>query len=191
MSEYKINGSTVFDISDGTVIDLNEVRRAKEKEAINTFNNSLGELDKLGISSNLTIVNHRNVEYRCVEIKRDFEFNKNFRVEVRDLMLDNELTKNARCFIGTITPFISFPSNAIHVRYKNPTYKQLLKIMDMSLPTLTNTLNELEQKNIIVKIKINGQMVIYFNCFLYIAGFCVEKSTYDLFVNSIYNPIKV
>lgn len=190
MGNYGTNGSTVYDTTDGVVIDLREIKRVKEENAVKTFNDSLRELDELGISSSLIVVRHRNREYQCVEIKREFEFNKDFRVELRDLMLSKELSKNARCFIGTMTPFISFPSNAIHIKYKNPTFEELMDIMDMSKPTLNNTLNELENQDIIRKIKINGQLVIYFNCFLYVGGYCVEKSTYDLFKNSIYNPIQ-
>lgn len=190
MGNYGTNGSTVYDATDGVVIDLKEIKRVKEENAVKTFNDSLKELNELGISSSLIVVRHRNREYQCVEIKREFEFNKDFRVELRDLMLSKELSKNARCFIGTMTPFISFPSNAIHIKYKNPTFEELMDIMDMSKPTLNNTLNELENQDIIRKIKINGQLVIYFNCFLYVGGYCVEKSTYDLFKNSIYNPIQ-
>lgn len=187
--KYGINGNTVFDISTGEVIDKQEIKRVIERNATEAFNNSLNELNELDLESQLVIVKYRNKEYQCVDVKRDFEFNKEFRVELREIMLSKELSKNARCFIGTLSPFVSFPSNAIHINYKNPTYEDLMEILGMSKPTLTSTLKELEKNEIIKRIKRDGQLIIYFNCFLFCGGYCVEKDTYQLFQKSIYNPL--
>jgi len=189
-NKYNINGSLVYDTENGMVIDLEEIKKAKEKQAIENFHKSLEEIHDLGLSSQLLIVQYKNREYQCINIKRDFEFNKEFRVELRDIMLSKELSKNARCFIGTMTPFISFPTNAIHIKYKNPTFDELRDILDMSKNTLINTLKELVDNNIIYKTKVNGQMIIYFNPFLFCAGYCVERNTFELFKGSLYNPIR-
>jgi DNA-binding transcriptional ArsR family regulator len=188
--KYGVNGNTVYDKQTGSVIDLEEVKKAKERNAIETFHESMEELRELGLNPELVIIKYRNREYTCVDIKREFEFNKEFRVELRELMLSKELSKNARCFIGTLSPFVSFPSNAIHIKYKNPTFDELMDILDMSKPTLLSTLKELEDNDIIKRIKVDGQLIIYFNCFLFCGGYCVEKSTFDLFKDSIYNPVK-
>jgi DNA-binding transcriptional ArsR family regulator len=188
--KYGINGNTVYDKQTGAVIDLEEVKKAKERNAIETFHESMEELHELGLNPELVIIKYRNREYTCVDIKREFEFNKEFRVELREIMLSKELSKNARCFIGTLSPFVSFPSNAIHIKYKNPTFDDLMDILDMSKPTLITTLKELEDNNIIKRIKIDGQLIIYFNCFLFCGGYCVEKSAFELFKGSIYNPVK-
>jgi Fic family protein len=188
--KYGINGNTVYDKLTGSVIDLEEVKKAKERNAIETFHESMEELRELGLNPELVVIKYRNREYTCVDIKREFEFNKEFRVELREIMLSKELSKNARCFIGTLSPFVSFPSNAIHIKYKNPTFDELMDILDMSKNTLSATFKELEENDIIKKIKVNGDMVIFFNPFLFCGGYCVEKSTFDLFENSIYNPVK-
>ena len=188
--KYGTNGNMVYSLDDGVIIDLQEVKKIKEDNAIKKFHETLEELNDLGLSSNLIVVRHRNKDYQCVEVKREFEFNKEFRVELRDIMLSKELSKNARCFIGTLSPFISFPSNAIHIKYKNPTFDELMDILDMSKPTFTDTLKELEYNNIIRRVKRDGQLIIYFNCFLFVGGYCVEKDTYDLFKSSMYNPIR-
>lgn len=188
IKKYGSNGATIYNYDDGVVIDLEEIRKIKENEAIDNFHKSIEEINNLGLSSNLVIVRHRNKEYQCVEIKREFEFNKEFRVELRDIMLSKGLSKNARCFIGTLSPFVSFPSNAIHIKYKNPTFDELMDILDMSKNTLLATLKELDDNKIIKRVKLNGQLIIYFNCFLFCGGFCVEKDTYELFKSSIYNP---
>jgi len=168
--KYGINGNTVFDRQTGAVIDLQEVKKAKERDAIDTFHNSMEELHELGLTPDLVVVKYRNREYQCVEIKREYEFNKEFRVELRDLMLSKELSKNARCFIGTLSPFVSFPSNAIHIKYKNPSLDELMEILDMSKNTLSATLKELEDLTIIKRVKRDGQLIIYFNCFLFCGG---------------------
>lgn len=190
MNNYGTNGSTIFNLEDGVVINLKEIKKLKEQQAVENFNQSLEELNDLGLSSSLMLVKYKNREYECIDIKRDYEFNKEFRVELRDIMLDKKLSKNARCFIGTLSPFISFPSNAIHIKYKNPTFDDLMDILDMSKNTLNGTITELIDNNIIVKVKLDGQMIIYFNPFLYCAGYCIEKSTYEKFKDSIYNPVK-
>jgi DNA-binding transcriptional ArsR family regulator len=187
--KYGINGSTVFIIETGEVIDRQELKRVIEKDAIEEFDSKLNGLKDFDLTSQYVIVKYRNREYQCVDIKRDYEFNKEFRVELREIMLSKELSKNSRCFIGTLSPFVSFPSNAIHINYKNPTYEELMEIVDMSKPTLLSTLKELEDKEIIKRVKQNGQLIIYFNCFLYCGGYCVEKDTFELFKKSIYNPL--
>jgi len=189
--KYGINGNTVFEKDGGSVIDLKEIKKVKERKMIEKVHQEQQELHELGIESDLIFVKHRNKEYQCVEVKREFEFNKEFRVELRDIMISKELSKNARCFIGTLSPFVSFPTNAIHIKYKNPTYIELMDILDMSKNILYETLNELEEHNIIKRIKTDGQLIIYFNCFLFVGGYCVEKDTYDLFKNSIYNPLNI
>ena len=190
MSNYGINGNTLYNEDDGLVIDLDKIKKLKEKSAIENFNNSLEELHELGLESTLKVVRYKNIEYECVDIKRDFEFNKEFRVEMREIMLSKTLSKNARCFIGTLTPFINFPTNIINIKHKNPKLDDLMEILDMSKNTLNDTLKELQNNNIIFKTKLNGQMMIYFNPFLYCGGYCIEKYTYELFKNSEYNPVK-
>lgn len=187
--KYGINGNTVFSIETGEVIDLNEIKEIIEKQAVEDFREKINELHKFNLDSNLVIIKHRNKEYQCVEIKREYEFNKEFRVELREIMLSKELSKNARCFIGTLSPFVSFPSNAIHINYKNPTFEELMNILDMSKPTLLSTFKELEYHQVIQRVKRDGQLIIYFNCFLYCGGYCVEKDTFELFKLSMYNPL--
>jgi len=186
--EYGMSGNTVYSKDDGKVVDLEQIKKLKEDKIVADAHRALQELSDLGLTSNLVIFSRKNKDYQCVEIKKNFEFNKEFRVELRDIMTNNLLSRNARCVIGTLTPFISFPSNAIHIDYKNPSIDDLTQVLDMSKSALMRTFKELEKHNIIKRVRRDGYTSIYFNCFLFIGGKCVEKSTYDLFKDSLYNP---
>jgi glutathionyl-hydroquinone reductase len=112
---------------------------------------------------------------------------KVFRVAVRDLMENGNLSKNAKSFIACMQPYIYFPCNYIVYKCGNPDTKELTKMFDMGKTTLFETLKELEDKGVIKRIKRGGQMIIYVNPFLYSAGGLVEKDTYELFKDSIYS----
>lgn len=186
---YGINGETIYHDITGEVIDIQEIIKIKEENAILEFNQTINEIYDLGGNSDLKIIKYKNREYCCVEVKREYEFNKEFRVELRDIMLSKNLGKNSKIIMATLSPFVSFPSNAVIIKGKNPTYIELMDILDLSKPVLMSALNELEDNEIIKRHKINGQTIIYFNCFLYIGGKCVEKDTFELFKNSRYNPL--
>lgn len=190
IEKYGINGQTIYDKFTGEVVDIQELITIKTENAINEFHTTLSEIRDLGGNDLYQIVKYKNREYNCIEIKREYEFNKEFRVELRDLMLSKSLSKNARMFIGTLTPFISFPSNVVIIKGTNPTYEVLMDILDISRPVLLQTLTELEKQQIIKRNKVNGQNLIYFNCFLYSGGKCVEKSCYELFKDSAYNHMQ-
>lgn len=132
----------------------------------------------------------KNKEYVCKTIKNNHTFNKDFKVELRDIMKSKTLSKNARCFLGTMTPFISFPTNTIIIDSENPSIAKISEILGFKTRAISYILSELEKEDIICRKKVNGSSIIYVNPFLYCSGAYVEKSTYDLFCNSKFNNIK-
>ncbi len=185
---YTTEDNQLVDNISGEVIKFSDIKKAKEKKLVNAYNEMCEDLISIGSVSEFVLVRYKNRDYNCRTIKKDYTFNKEFRVELRDIMSSKILSKNARCFIGTLTPFIAFPSNAIHINYQNPTTEGIMDILDMGKNVIYSTMKELEEKDIIKRIKNNGDTVIYFNPFLFCGGYCVESHVYDLFITSCYNP---
>jgi hypothetical protein len=122
-----------------------------------------------------------------VNVKEDYDFNKIFRVDFRTLILNEGLSKNARCIIGTLGCFVDYPSNEIRINGKNPSLNDLGKLVKMSKATLLEALKELEYHELIKRCHLHGQYIIYFNPFLICVGL-VAKETCELFKDSVYNP---
>ena len=183
-----IDKENIIQINTGEIIKFEDIKKAKEERILNEYKDMVDDLSTLGFRTDYQLLKYRNKNYSVVNIKNDFEFNKEFRVELRDVMRSKMLSKNARCFLGTITPFISFPTNTIITDGENPSIKDLKEITDMGTNVIYKTLKELEDYKIIKRENINSNLIIYINPFLYCGGYCVEKDTYELFKDTSYNP---
>ncbi|MFN8398915.1 MAG: hypothetical protein U0X74_02790 [Anaerolineales bacterium] len=152
------------------------------------------ELRKSGHTPNLVVktLKINNKEYDTVTIKKDHEFNKVFRVALREVMQKQGMSKNARLVFGTLISFITFPTNTISINGdSSPSNEDLEELLDLSPVTLKKVLNELEHHEVI-KRKMDGNLrVIYFNPFLVCAGGVVDKTTFLLFKDSIFNNDEV
>lgn len=133
----------------------------------------------------IRFINHKQIS--SVNVKEGYDFNKIFRVDFRTLILNEGLSKNARCIIGTLGCFVDYPSNEIRINGKNPSLVDLGKLVKMSKATLLKALGELEHHEVIRRYTLNRQYVIYFNPYLICVGL-VAKETTELFKDSLYNP---
>ena len=190
MAISKKQSQFVEDSTGEIIANTQEIINATDNETKLAYENNKNLLAEMGLKSEIKLTHKkvRGVDYTCIGIKKDYVFNKIFRVEFSDLILTNKLSKNARCMIGTLRPFVTFPTNAIRVRGEYPTYAVLTKMLDMCRTTLMNTLKELKYYEIISSRKSGRQSIIYFNPFLVCAGSTVYVETYSLFKNSAYNP---
>lgn len=183
-----IDDENMVQLETGEIIKFEDIKKAKQEQVLDSYKNMVDNLSTLGMNTDYKIIEFRKKEYSIVNIKSDFEFNKEFRVELRDIMKNNFLTKNARCFLGTITPFISFPTNSVIIDGRNPSIDELKEIMDMGTNVIYKTLKELEDAKIIQRVNVNTNLIIYVNPFLYCGGYCVEIDTYEIFKDTGYNP---
>ncbi len=183
-----IDKENMVQTNTGEVIKFEDIKKAKVERILNEYKDMVDDLSTLGFRTDYQLLKYRNKNYSVVNIKSDFEFNKEFRVELRDVMRSKMLSKNARCFLGTITPFISFPTNTIVIDGKNPSIEDLKEITDMGNGVMYKTLKELEKAYIIKRVNSNANLIIYINPFLYCGGYCVERDTYELFKDTSYNP---
>lgn len=184
----------VVDPETGEVLSKKELGiriRAKAYKATEKTNE---ELLKSGLSPNLKVktLKRKQKAYDTVTIKEDHEFNKVFRVALRELMQNQSMSKNARLAFGTLISFITFPTNTISIGGNDcPSNEDLEELLDLSPATLKKTLNELEHHEVIKRKKEGSQRAIYFNPFLVCGGGVVDKITFLLFKDSIFNNEEV
>lgn len=185
----KTNKDTVVDEETGEILNKRGARTKIQKEALENTKKSNEELRRLGLAPNLKleIVKRAQREYQTVKIKENHEFNKVFRVDLREVMQNQGLGKNARLAVGTLIGFITFPTNLILVDGKAPSNEDLEKLLGLSPVTIKKTLNELEKHEVIKRVKEINQRLIYFNPFLVCAGGVVDVNTYSLFKDSLFN----
>ena len=176
-----IDKENIIQINTGEIIKFEDIKKAKEERILNEYKDMVDDLSALDVKTDYKIIEYKKKNYNVVNIKTDFQFNKEFRVELRDVMKSGLLSKNARCFLGTMTPFISFPTNTLIIDGKNPSIEDLKDITDMGNNVIYKTLKELEKACIIKRVNTNTQLIIYINPFLYCGGYCVEEETYKMF----------
>lgn len=172
----------------GEIIKFEDIKKAKQKQILKSYKNMVDDLSTLGLDTDYQILEFRKKKYDVVNIKSNFQFNKEFRIELRDIMKSKVLSKNARCFLGTVTPFISFPTNSIIIDGINPNIEDLKHILSMGTNVTYSTLRELEDVGIIKRVNVNTNLIIYINPFLYCGGYCVERDTYEMFKDTGFNP---
>lgn len=178
----------IVDTETGEIIDNQDIIRAKELKRNEDFISATNELIQLGYSNVDRIVKYKGIEYPCVVIKQNYTFGKVFRVALREIMKDGKLSLNARAFIATFEPYISFPYNNIIVDSQYPSQQDLEDILGLKRTALYKALKELEYYDIIKRVKANNSTVIYFNPFLYASGGIIHSDTFKLFEKSVYNP---
>jgi len=177
-----------IDMTSGEMYNKSELIKLLQEGQKNKFKDTNEILIALGeLPSNL-VINSR--EYEVVSIKKSYQFNKIFRVEVREIMLrkENKLSLYARATVATLECFISFPSNCVTINGAIPSRETLCELVGVGKSKMYEILNELEHNEIIKRQKENGGTVIYFNPFLYCSGKVVSKTTYDMFKDSMYKP---
>lgn len=178
----------IIDKDTGEIIDNHELINAKELKRNEDFISATNELMQLGYTDFDRIIKYKGIEYPCVTIKQKYTFGKVFRVALREIMKDGKLSLNARAFIATFEPYISFPYNNIIIDSQHPNQEQYENILGLKRTALYKVIRELESFDIIKRIKVNNSSVVYFNPFLYSSGGIIHKDTFKMFENSIFNP---
>lgn len=157
---------------------------------INDVHQMQQELRELNIKSDLVVIKYKGQNYSCKKINPNHYFMKVFRVQVREIIKNKELSKNARMFIGTLESFLYFPTNSVIIDGKNPTPQELMNLLDIGKSKYYEVIKELEDKEIIKVIKRNGDTIIFFNPFLFSAGAVVDRETFEMFKNSRFSTYK-
>jgi hypothetical protein len=188
MSTYNASDNNeIIDKSTGEIIDLAEVKKAKKKKAVEEVEKVNEELKSLGLDSDLFICEYKGETYNCINIKPNYQFDKMFRTSMQDVIRNENLSLVAKALLITIMPFIIFPSNLVAI--KNCTsVEEIGELAGLKSSTTYKAFKELIDKEIIKKIKQNGQTLIYVNPYLVSSGLIIERYTAELFKNSKYAP---
>ena len=187
--QYFIDESNqLIDLDTGEIINRDDIKDAYTNKLLEQSNKYQDELLKIGSCLDIKIIKYMGRDYSVIPIKKNYTFGKVFRMSVRDLMKENKLSKNAKVFIATFEPYIYFPYNSLVVENANPNIEIICKMCDLKKSAIYEVFKELEQLQVIKKVKLNGEIIIYFNPFLYASGGVVYKDTYEMFKGSIYNP---
>ena len=95
-----------------------------------------------------------------------------------------KLSLGARAFIGTYSPFVTFPMNNVIVDNQYLSIESIMKTLDICESKVYKILKELETYEIIKRVRCGKQNNIFFNPFLYCAGGVVHNDTYEMFKRS-------
>lgn len=187
--KYIVDDDNRFvDLDTGEIIDSKSLIGAKKSKRNEDFISATEELIQLGYNDIDRIVQYKGVKYPCVTIKQNYTYGKVFRVALREIMKDGKLSLNARAFIATFEPYISFPYNNIIVNSQYPSQKDIEDMLGLKRASVYNILKELETFDIVKRVKANNSTIIYFNPFLYASGGIIHSDTFKLFKNSAFNP---
>ena len=184
---YEItNEGKIVDKLTGEVIALDEIANIisqRNKELVEQNNKTILEL---GLTPDYALIKNNGIEYPVKKIKEKYEFNKIFRGEVKNVMTNEEikLSLGARAFIGTYSPFVTFPMNNVIVDNQYLSIESIMHTLEIGKNKTYEILKELESYEIIKRIKMGKQNNIFFNPFLYCAGGVVHKDTYEMFKKS-------
>lgn len=178
----------IVDKDTGEVIDINEIKKAIQEKAIEKVNEANKDIFELDLPLELKIIKVKGIDYSTCSVKENYQFEKVYNVDVRELMKSGNLSKSAKVFIATFESYIYFPTNSIVVDGHNPTTEEICEMVDLKRSSVFSLLNELEQKDVICRCKLNGDTIIYFNPFLYASGTSIHVDTVKMFKDSIYNP---
>jgi hypothetical protein len=190
LNKYRFENEVLYDQSTGEVIDKKEIKKAYQAELARIMLENELELNEIGEHIGLRIVSdRRGKQSHVLNVKEGFHFVKVFKVALREVLSNNNLSKAAKSAYLDFEAYTSFPSNTIIVNGETPDTERLCKLLDLKKTRLYDVLKELETAELIQRKKINGQLVIYINPYIYCCGL-VDNETLELFKHSRYNPIQ-
>lgn len=188
MSRYINHGCQIVDARTGQIVDEDELLELYAKNIKENYVDSASKILSFGVEIPYRLQKTRSGEkVNVVNVKENYHFAKVYRTDVIDAMNKFELNVWEKGFLFTFLPYLHFPSNSIVVDGKHPDIPELCKMTGVGKSKLYEILSSLESNNIIVREKLLGELVIFFNPFLTSCGL-VSLDTYKLFENSIYNP---
>jgi hypothetical protein len=189
MPEYGITSEDeLFEKDTGEMIDFDEIKKAKLEKIQNDYTQLKKECNFFGKILPIKIIRLNGVRYSCVSVKKDYNFNKMFRSDLKMLYKNQNLSIHALAFIGLFSTFIYFPKNNLIVDSQNPNIEKLCEMMKVKRSKMFEILKELEEKYIIKRSKNGKDLIIYFNPFLFCSGGVIHNDTYELFRYNPYNP---
>ena len=187
-NKYTVENGQLIDVETGQIVDKKDVKKAYEKEIYHAFMKSHHEQVELGIQSDLRVVkDKRGNEFQSLNVKEGFHFVKVFKVDVRFLLESSKMSIFSRGFLYTCLAYINFPTNTLIINGQQPTNEIICDLFGIGKSKLYEVYKELEYLDVIKRVKVNGQWIIYINPFLHSTGLVV-KVTYEMFKGSLYNP---
>lgn len=189
-NKYRIENGKLIDSSTGEIISKKEIKKAYQAEVALSLLENEKELNEVGESLGLRLVqDRRGNDHQVLNVKEGYHFVKVFKVALRDVLSVNKLSKAAKSAYLDFEAYTHFPTNTIIVDGETPDTEKLCELLELKKTRLYDVLKELETAELIKRKKINGQLVIYINPYIYCCGL-VDHDTLELFKTSTYNPIK-
>ncbi|KAA9007406.1 DUF91 domain-containing protein [Paenibacillus spiritus] len=123
-------------------------------------------------------------EYNCVNMITSYDrrYKTNTKA-LRDIFDEGSLSCEALGFLGHFGWCLHSPTNSLFINNENPTQDQMCKYLNIGRTKLNSAIKELESHNIILRKKINGCTIIYFNPELYHTD-DVSEMTKNLFIDA-------
>lgn len=137
------------------------------------------------IPFNAKLVTYRHSNYVYANVKTKYLFQKTFQESAQELF-KQKLSIYSKAFIGQFIPFLAFPQNYITVNGSNPTVNEFAELMGVNRKKMYDVLNQLEQLEVIKRVKRGKNNIVYVNPYLYSSGADVELDTLLMFTGSIY-----
>jgi hypothetical protein len=183
----KENGQ-VCNMITGEIVSEKQATKELNKEIHDKYIEVASNAAQIGAKVDYYIAkDKRGKQYSSEKVKEEYEFVKVFTVSKREIKKSNNLSKIAKAAYFDLESEISFPTNTIIIDGDTPSIEQLCEFLDLKKSKLYEVLKELENAELIKRKKINGQLVIYINPFLYNRGY-VDIHTIEIFKNSKFNP---
>jgi hypothetical protein len=189
LNKYAYNeDGQLFEIETGEIIAKKKYRKAIEEHVSEKFEEVYSASIELGEKLDLVLSkDKRGNNYSSMKVKEEYEFVKVFTVSKREVKKSNNLSKISKAAWFDLEEEIHFPTNTIVISGKSPSMEDLCEYLDLKKSKLYEVLKELENADLIKREKINGQIVIYVNPYLFNRGF-VDYDTIQMFKGSGYNP---
>jgi hypothetical protein len=180
LNKYRIENDVMYDQCTGEVINRKEIKKAYQAELSRVMLESELDLNEIGESLNLRVVNDkRGKTHQVINVKEGFHFVKVFKVALREVLSTNNLSKAAKSAYLDFQAYTSFPNNTVIIDGETPDTEKLCTLLDLKKTRLYDVLKELETAELILRKKINGQLVIYINPFIYNCGL-VDQSNFGV-----------
>jgi hypothetical protein len=189
-NKYEIDKNGVlYDTDTGEVINKKEIKKAYQAELARQLLEHEMELNEINEHMGLRLVqDKRGNDFHVLNVKEGFHFVKVFKVALREVLSVSKLSKAAKSAYLDFEAYTNFPTNTVIVNGETPSTEVLCELLELKKSRLYDVLKELETADLVKRKKINGQLVIYINPYIYCCGL-VDHDTLEIFKDSSYNPI--
>lgn len=183
------NGDVWVDKSTGEIYTQSQVDSFNNEKILTDHKAYMERSLEYGTENKYTVIELPSKESNKKRVKEGYKFNMMHRTDLRKIIFSGKLKAKEIAFIGGLTPFICFPDNDVKFNNQYLTLDSIGKLIDCGENRMTTVIKTLESQEIIKMIRGgNKPPVIYFNPFLYSSGREVSEETYNMFIDSKYNP---